>query len=64
MFKITPVKKDSVTIDPENGKRLSSDGKIFKNVSTFWINRERDGDVTIIDMSITIKKGKNNVNSI
>tara|TARA_R110002073_G_scaffold324027_1_gene501728 strand:- start:8493 stop:8675 length:183 start_codon:yes stop_codon:yes gene_type:complete len=58
MFKITPTKKDSVTINPENGKRLDKDGKIFKNISTFWKNRERDGDVTIIDMSIKTKKEK------
>ena len=36
MYKITPVKKDSVTIDPENGARLNIDGKIFKNLTTLW----------------------------
>ena len=58
MFKITPTKNDSVTINPENGKRLNKDGKIFKNLTTFWKNRQRDGDVTIIDMSIKQKKEK------
>ena len=36
MYKITPIKIDSVTIDPENGKRLNKDGKIFKSLTTFW----------------------------
>ena len=58
MYKITPIKIDSVTIDPENGKRLNKDGKIFKSLTTFWRNRQRDGDVTIIDMSIKQKKEK------
>ena len=59
MFKIVP-KKDTVTINPESGKRLPADGKIFKVVTTFWKRREKDGDVTIEDMSKkeTVKKGK------
>lgn len=60
MYKVELKNKDSVIVIPESGKRLGANGKIIKTVNTFWKNRERDGDVTITDMSKKQeeKKGK------
>ena len=50
MFRITP-KEGLKVINPETLKRVSKDGIVVQSVSSFWMNRLNDGDVTIEDLS-------------
>jgi len=50
MFRITP-KENLKVINPDTMKRVSKDGIVVQNVTSFWTNRLNDGDVTIEDLS-------------
>ncbi len=58
MFRITP-KEGLKVINPDTMKKVSDVGLVVQSVTSFWMNRLNDGDVTIEDLSKkkTSKKG-------
>lgn len=55
MHKVIPKDENKKVVNPETLKRVSKDGVVIPKVTTYWKNRENDGDVKIEDLS---KKSK------
>lgn len=49
MYKITPT-HDKRVIDPSTGQAIQKDGIMVKHITSYFINRERDGDITIVEV--------------
>lgn len=48
MAKVVATPKTGILVRQENGKPLDAAGEIVER-NSFWLRRERDGDVTLTD---------------
>jgi len=58
MFKIIP-KEGLKVMNPATMRGVPADGVVITDVTTYWDNRRKDGDVTIEDLS-KVKEPKQN----
>ena len=58
MFKITP-KEGLKVMNPATMRGVPTDGIVITDITTYWDNRLKDGDVTIEDLS-KVKEPKQN----